>query len=139
VSISSRDASGGICCCVAAATCTRARTHTHTHTHKDIYTRTHTNTHTHTRASCVLTAVPPDQQQQSSPEYQRSLGQAELCLSRALQLNPKRATTWASLGRLYAAQDKGGLCGGVRCSMHGTERWDWVCAVWRTYVHLCAT
>lgn len=42
-----------------------------------------------------------------SADQQRTLGRAELCFSRALQLNPKRAITWAALGRLYAAQDRG--------------------------------
>lgn len=41
---------------------------------------------------------------------QRALGRAELCMSRALQLNHKRAATWAALGRLYASQGKGVCC-----------------------------
>lgn len=38
---------------------------------------------------------------------QKLLGEAEFCMGRALQLNPKRAATWAALGRLYASKGFG--------------------------------
>ncbi|KAF5838215.1 hypothetical protein DUNSADRAFT_3264 [Dunaliella salina] len=56
-------------------------------------------------ADATATPCAPGQQSQS-PDCQRALGQAEMCMARALQLNPKRVTTWAALGRMYAAQDQ---------------------------------
>lgn len=62
------------------------------------------------RPACCLpccAGAPSQLQQQQRQRAQRALGEAEVCMARALQLNPKRAGAWAALGRLYAVHGEG--------------------------------
>ncbi|KXZ49813.1 hypothetical protein GPECTOR_19g264 [Gonium pectorale] len=55
-------------------------------------------------------------------------GAGEYCLSRSLQLNPRRAAVWAALGRLYASHGEGGLAS--RCFDSARSHEPTSIAVW---------
>ncbi|GAX80151.1 hypothetical protein CEUSTIGMA_g7589.t1 [Chlamydomonas eustigma] len=74
------------------------------------------------------------QVESSHHDKETGWGVREYCWIRALQLNPKRATTWAALSRMYALHEAGALA--QQCLDHARSHEPTMVAVWEAMGYL---